>query len=249
MANKKYTLYFKGTGKSKEKYDFPIVSLALKQMDMYTSNYEDYLDLFNCLPVKVSNFIKHELSYGINLNNNDDLSNCFYITDNDFKPIMDVIFKRDMDVLYIEPKEFDEIMLSQKMSYSEFQSAMLKSNVNSNIKNKYDFFKYLYETYVRNKKITCMIDDYDTKNNLRNLDDENILIASIATDKDNLIILSKKLSQNKEARRNLTFKFKKYLYKEKSLISYEKIKNKINKSLDIKEIMNDMLYKLDNFKM
>ena len=35
MANKKYTLYFKGTNKYGHEYELPIVSLSLRKMDIY----------------------------------------------------------------------------------------------------------------------------------------------------------------------------------------------------------------------
>ena len=47
MANKKYVLYFRGKNKYGHYHKFPLVSLYLKTLDMYTSNYIDYVDLFN----------------------------------------------------------------------------------------------------------------------------------------------------------------------------------------------------------
>ena len=46
MITKKYTLYFKGKNKYGHEHDLPIVSLDLKSMDEYTSNYKSYDDLF-----------------------------------------------------------------------------------------------------------------------------------------------------------------------------------------------------------
>ena len=67
---------------------------------------------------------------------------------------------------------------------------------------KYDFFKYLYNVYVKDKDILKMIDTYDVKRNLNNLDYDDTFIAAIATDETNIMVLSKKLSQTIESRRN-----------------------------------------------
>ena len=96
MANKKYVLYFRGKNKYGHYHKFPLVSLYLKTLDMYTSNYIDYVDLFNNLPVGVSTFIKNELGCDIDFTSNDDLEKCFFVTDNDLTPIMKVLFEDDV---------------------------------------------------------------------------------------------------------------------------------------------------------
>ena len=83
MANKKYTLYFKAN-KYGHKYELPIVSLSLRKMDIYTSNYKDYNDLFESLPIEMKNYIKDNLCNDVN----GKLENNFFITDDDFNPIM-----------------------------------------------------------------------------------------------------------------------------------------------------------------
>ena len=164
MAKKKYTLYYKGKNKYNHEHEIPIVSLDLKSMDEYTSNYKDYVSLLNYLPKDVVKFIKDELSYGINLDNNDDLKDKFYITDNDFNPIMDVIFENEIDVLYVIPFELVNLIVSEKMTNQEYQSVILNINTKEKVNNKYIFFKYLYDTYVKDQKVECMIDVYDTNN-------------------------------------------------------------------------------------
>lgn len=59
MKNK-YTLYFKGKNKYGHDKELPIISLYLNQLDTYLSNYTNYVDLFNNLPVEVSSFIDFE---------------------------------------------------------------------------------------------------------------------------------------------------------------------------------------------
>lgn len=252
MANKKYTLYFKGINRYGHEHDYPILSLSLKEMDGYTSNYKDYCDLFKSLPSKVSNFIIDNLSSGIDLNNNEDLEKCFFITDNDFTPIMKVIFDNDIDVLYVTPKELEELLIKQKMSYEEFQKSLMKTNNLTTYKRKYDFFKYVYENYVKDKKVLCMIDDYDVKKSLSNLDYDNLIIAAIATDTDNIKVLSKKLSQTLESRRNLTLNFKKLFNSLESngrLVSYEKLITRKNTEIEASEIFDNMLSHLEKFKI
>lgn len=202
MALKKYTLYCKCKNKEKNEIDYPIITLDLKKLDKYTSMYYSYKDLIEDLPLEVKAFIKESFD---DENNNYDSS--MFITDSDFFPIMDVILKKDSDVLYINEDELKNCIINIKMDVLEFQKILLNTKSNK-IKLKYNFFKYLYETYVKNQKIECMIDTYDTKRLIPNLTSDELVIASIATDQDNIKVLCKKLSQNVESRRNLAFKYK-----------------------------------------
>ncbi|MEE0699028.1 MAG: hypothetical protein U0M66_00260, partial [Bacilli bacterium] len=45
----------------------PIISLSLKNMDRYTSNYGSYSDLYRCLPNEVKKFIEINISNNVNL--------------------------------------------------------------------------------------------------------------------------------------------------------------------------------------
>ncbi len=200
MALKKYTLYYKCNDKKNNEINYPIISLDLKAMDKYTSMYDSYKDLIEDLPLEVKEFIKENFE---NENNNSTM----FITDSDFFPIMDVIFKKDSDVLYINEDELKSCIINIKMDVLEFQKILLNTKSNK-INLKYKFFKYLYETYVKNQKIKCMIDTYDTKRLIPNLIDDELVIASIATDQDNIKVLCKKLSQNIESKRNLAFRYK-----------------------------------------
>lgn len=251
MAQKKYTLYFKGQNKYGHEHNLPIVSLDLKSMDEYTSNYKDYYDLFNCLPNEITDFIKQNLLYKSSNSLKEDLNDNFFITDNDFTPIMDVIFENDLDVLYISPDELYDILVKEKMNYTEFQSTFFKTKISNKIKKKYEFFKYLYITYVKNQKISCMIDVYDVNSIFPNLNNDELMIAAIATDKVNLKVLCKKLSQNLESRRNLTYKFK-TLFNElngkNEIIDEGSIKERKNKDLLIDKMHEDMLFNLSKFK-
>ncbi len=251
MANKKYTLYFKGTNKYGHDHEFPIVSLYLKELDMYTSNSVDFVDLFKNLPVNVNSFIKKELGFGVDFESNESLDRRFFITDNDFTPIMNVIFEDDIDVLYVEPKELFDLICKVKMSYFDFQNVLLNTPTSYVNEKKYEFFTYLYETYVKDKPILKMIDTYDAKRALYNLDHDNLYIASIATDDDNIKVLGKKLSQTIESRRNLAFAFKK-LFKTvsdgKTLINYAKMIERKNKDLNMDIVLFEMNENLSSFK-
>ena len=247
MAKKKYTMYYRGKNKYMHEHDIPIISLELKSMDEYTSNYKDYVELLKHLPIEIYEFIKKELSYGINIDNNDDLKECFYITDNDFNPIMDVIFEDDVDVLYITPFELVNLIVREKMTHQEYQSILLNINSKEKVDNKYAFFKYLYDTYVKNQKVECMIDVYETNNVIPNLSSYDLLVASVATDKDNIIVLCKKIGEFDETRRNLALKFKKLfvtLGTKKKFISYKTVSIRKNRNIDI-DIMGNKI--LDNF--
>lgn len=251
MANKKYTLYFRGQNKYGHNHEFPIVSLYLKDLDMYTSNYIDYVDLFNHLPLGVSKFIKQELGCNIDFENNDSLERCFFITDYDYAPIMNVIFEDDIDVLYVESKELANLICKVKMSYSEFQCAMLNMTTSQVDKKKYEFFKYLYYTYVKNHPILGMIDTYDVKRSMIKLDYDNTFIAAIATDNSNIMVLSKKLSQTIESRRNLAFVFKKLfktLNDDGRLIDYSSMIERKNKTLDMDNVLDEIINNLNDFK-
>ncbi len=250
MAKKKYTLYYKGKNKYNHEHEIPIIILDLKAMDEYTSNYKDYVSLLKYLPKSVVDFIKDDLSYGINIDNNDDLKNSFYITDSDHNPIMDVIFDDDIDVLYVTPFELVNLIVSEKMTIQEFQSVLLNINSKERVNNKYEFFKYLYDTYVKDQKVECMIDVYDTNNTISNLSSYDLLVASIATDKDNIIILCKKIGQFDETRRNLALKFKKLFEKlktNKKLISYKTVSIRKNRNIDIDEMGNMIINNFEEF--
>ena len=250
MALKKYTLYFKGKNKYGHEHNFPILSLDLKSMDEFTSNYDGYLELFNSLPTELKEYVKNNLCHMIDLNNND-LSDNFFITDGHFKPIMDVIFKNDMDVLYINEIELKNAIVKEKMSYDEFQRSKLKTSRLNKALNKYNFFKYLYETYVKNKKISCMIDTYEVYKEFSDLPYDELMVAAIATDKDNIAVLCKKLNQSIESRRNLALKFKKLFNSLDNgitnMISASSL-NERKSMLDDKELRNQMILNLEQFK-
>lgn len=239
MANKKYTLYFKGKNRFNDEFDMPIVSLSLKELDIYTSKYENYSDLFNALPEEIKSFITRE--FDVN-----DLENKFYITDYDFSPIMNVIFKKDSDVLFVEPKELRSLLENSVMSTEEFQKSRLRSIRQDSLSKKYDFYSYLYNTYVKNNKVKCMIDLYYVSK--KEIEDDDLkYIEAIATDKVNLIVLSKKLSQTEESRRNLAYEFKKSMCGgniiDDDLINYRRKEN-----YEFEKVFSSMIINFTNFK-
>lgn len=76
---------------------------------------------------------------------------------------MKVLFEDDIDVLYVESKELTKLMCKVKMTYQEFWCAKLNMLSSKMDRKKYDFFKYLYNVYVKDKDILKMIDTYDVK--------------------------------------------------------------------------------------
>ena len=66
MRIKKYTLYFKGINEYGHEHNIPIICVNLRQMDEYTSRFNNYLDLFNSFPIDVKKFIKNEFKNEIN---------------------------------------------------------------------------------------------------------------------------------------------------------------------------------------
>lgn len=247
MASKKYTLYFKGVNKYGHVYNYPIINLPIRDMDVYTSNYKDYKDLFDSLPKKVYKFISENLSYNINTNYNKILKECFFITDNDFNPIIDVIFENNIDILYVTQEELLDLLLKKKMGIVEFQKSLLKTNTNKVSESRYNFFRNLYLTFVKDKKISCMIDVYDIKKALSYLDEDNIMIGSLATDVDNIKVLSKKISQTMESRRELAFMYKNTFDKNNRIASYNSVSNRKNTNVDINEIYKNIISNYEHF--
>ena len=184
MKIKKYTLYFKGINEYGHEHNIPIICVNLRQMDEYTSRFNNYLDLFNSFPIDVKKFINYEFKRDINFNDNKSLGEHIFITDSNFEPIMEPVFKDNDDILYVTPDELIEKIVCMKMSALEYQNSLIMINKNNKLQKKREFFTYLYNTYVKDKKISCMIDVYDASKNFPNLDSDDLLIASIATDKD-----------------------------------------------------------------
>lgn len=238
MALKKYTLCFNGKNKYGHEHVFPIVSLDLKKMDNYTACYDNFVDLFNDLPSDVTLFIKENISDGIDLKSNKDLQKHIFIKD-----VNKIIFKDDIDILVREMEGLKSVLLKELISYNSYQKVYLKSRSQKDVLKRYNFFKYLYETYVKNEKIKCMIDTYDTKEMFSFLDGDELLIASIATDKDNAVVISKKLDQSFEACRDLLLKIKEFDS------SYFDIKDiSLKKDIEVNKVKEQMISFLDDYK-
>lgn len=237
MKENQYTLYFKGLNKYGHDHTIKLISLGLKKLDEYTANYNNFIDLYESLDSEIKKFVEEELSCYIDLGNNEELSKHFFITDEDFSPIMDVIFSEDLDVLYITLEELTKLLIDYKMTFEEYQKILYKTDVSSEVNAKYEFFKYLYETYVLEQKIACMIDVYDASQKFPNLKSDDLIMASIATNKDNIMVLCKKIGQKLESRRNLALKYKRLISNDNVLLTQDNIKDRIVKDIDeFKEI-------------
>ena len=107
MALKKYTLYYKYNDKKNNEINYPIISLDLKTMDKYTSMYSSGKDLIEDLPSEVKDFIKENFT-----NKTKDYDDFMFIADSSFSHIMDVILKKDCDVLYINEDEIKSCIIN-----------------------------------------------------------------------------------------------------------------------------------------
>lgn len=239
---KKYTLYYKSDKDFGKNIEMPILTCNLREMDKFTTCFKNYFDLYNSFPLKLKNII---------INNSKDVSNVglkdnLYIQDEDKKYKIEFLFSGDEDVLYITPSEINKILLNIKMNLKEFQSTLLKTCTNKENKEKYKFYKYLYNTYVKNKEVIKMIDLYDIEESNNNLSVDNKYIAALATDKTNILVLSKKLEQDDYYKRDLTLNIKK-LYKsldKNKLISDNVIKER--KNIDLDDVINQIEKNLFN---
>lgn len=244
----KYTLYFKINNKYEHEKNMPIISLDLKSMDKYTGLYGCYVNLFESLPIKVKEFILKETDCKINLNDEEELKKSFSLLNSKEEEIP-ILLSESLDVIYITPSELTKLILDEKMDYTELQKTLLKSRVSSNIKRRYEFFTYLYNTYVKNKKIICMMDSYDINKKLPMLKENELMIGAISTEKDNLILLTRKIGQRSKDRRDLAIKFKKLrikLGKKEPLIDIELVRDRIDSNTKYdSEIINNF----ENFEI
>lgn len=246
MADKNYTLYFKGKNKYGHIHELPIVTSSLKTLDIYTCNYMNYIDLFNNLPLDTKRFIEDEFGCSINFFDNNELKKCFYLSTDDSNDKLDLLFKDDYDIVYVSPIELTKLICKEKMSYKDFGHIILGISTNDVQKNRYSFFKYLYDKNVYKKPLLSMIDTYDIEKNFSNLDSDNTLVASIATDKNNIIILCKKISQTNEGRRDLSIRYKK-IFKKTMIDSLEAEKRK-NKVYNEDKMILKINQSIDEFK-
>lgn len=250
MTNKEYTLYFKGKNKYGHYHELPILTADLKTMDLYTCNYINYVDLFENLPINVRQFIKDELSYGINLGNNNELKELFYLINSDNNK-EELLFNDDIDIVYINSLEVVELICNAKMTYKNFQNVVLNMTPSLYEKKRFEFFKYLYNKHVKRKELAKMIDTYDIEKFFGNLDEDNTLIASIATDHNNILVLCRKISQTDEGKRDLATKYKRLfseLNPEKSLIDYNRAKKMKSKDYDESKIIQEITESFNNFE-
>lgn len=241
--NNKYTLYFKGVNKYNHEFLIPVIKMDLKSMDKFTSNYKDDVSMFKCLPNELKNYIK-EIS-GKKFNEDKLNGNFILRKDNDF----DIMYINDADVTYITQKELKEEVKKFLISIKDVQRLLLK-HINNDLKLKYEFFKYLYDNYVKDKEVYKMIDTYDVKRLYPTLKGDKLLIASIMSDKDNIVVLLAKIGQTNAGKRDVAIKFKR-LYESLNndyYLNNELIKSRFNDGLDIKNMKRQILDNLYEFK-
>ncbi len=246
--NKNYTLYFRSMNKYGHVFMIPILSMGLKDMDKYTSNYNNCLTMYNCLPNELKTYIKSIISNKVNLDDENYLKECFTLMiDNKTLPI---IFRYDADVTYITPKELKEEIKSVMLDEASFKQALMISNDNIGIKLRYNFFKYLYETYLKEKEVIKMMDTYDASGMFPTLKGDKLMIASLATDKDNLAVLLKKIGQTSEGKRDVAIRYKELYIKIKgdAYLPKDAIAKRFNEGLNISKMKKEILNNLTQFK-
>ena len=128
--------------------------------------------------------------------------------------------------------------------------SILRSKTNTAIKQKYDFFEDVYNKFVKNKRIITMMDTYDVNKKIPTLKDDKLVIASIATDRDNIILLCKKIGQNMIDRRSLASMFKKtyLLLGNNSILSEDVLKSRIEKDDSDISYLVDMAKCFEEYK-
>ena len=205
----KCTLFFKFYDKYNHENKIPLIELTLKEMDYYTCFFDSFFSLYNNLPDAIKSFIKEEKSVSFNTINENDLKNSFSIIDSNNEENY-ILLSNDLDVTYVTPEELVSQIVKNRIDYSDLFDCF-KEKPKSINKRKYEFFAHLYETYVKDKKILGMIDTYDVKERFPMLSGDKLIISAIATDKDNIIVLTKKIGQVSKDRRNLAYEYKKSL--------------------------------------
>lgn len=244
---KEYTLYFKNINTYGHEFIIPVLSMDLKSIDKFTTNYENELSMFNCMPREFKEYVKKILNKKVDINEIG-LQNSFILKDSNDKNI-DILFSNDIDVTYITQKELKEQIKSILLTNSEMQDILLNKK-NDDLNNIYNFFKYLFKNYLNEKSIIDMMDTYDTKNAFPTLSGEKLLIASLACDKDNIIVLLTKIAQTNEGKRDVAIKYKKLYTKiyNNQYLNENKIKERFNSGLDVLKMKSDILNNLKEFK-
>ena len=244
-----YTLYFKGVNELEQKILFPVITLNLKDMDKFTANYEDSISMFNCLPKSIKNYISENLSYNIDLEDKKSMKNRFVIKNDATNENVNILFFKDSNVVYITQKELKEKILKIIFSYKELQ-LILRNKESDALKLRYEFFLDLYNKYVKDKKLSTMIDTYDIKERYPKMGEDKLLISSIITDKANILVLVTKIGQKSVDKRNLTIEYRKIYKKlfDDEFLDEKLIKKRFNKDLDVVEMKKNILKNYKVFK-
>ena len=247
--NKSYTLSFKGINNYGYEFIIPIISMNLKNIDKFTTNYKDYLSMYECLPNNLKKYIKEISGKKMNLKDEETLKKCFFIVD-DNDNNYEIILRENADITYITPSELKKELEDILMSKIEFQKSLIGLKSNIDLKYRYHFFKYLYNTYMKDKEVLKMMDTYDAKKMFPTLKGDNLMIAALATDKDNLVVLLKKIGQTSEGKRDVAIKYKR-LYDKINGNMYlpkEIIRDRFNEGLNVSAMKKTILGNLEHFK-
>ena len=177
------------------------------------------------------------------------MKNRFVIKNDATNENVNILFFKDSNVVYITQKELKEKILKIIFSYKELQ-LILRNKESDALKLRYEFFLDLYNKYVKDKKLSTMIDTYDIKERYPKMGEDKLLISSIITDKANILVLVTKIGQKSVDKRNLTIEYRKIYKKlfDDEFLDEKLIKKRFNKDLDVVEMKKNILKNYKVFK-
>ncbi len=239
------TLYFYGKDKYGHTVTIPLIIGNTRMIDEYVAYCINYTMLFNFLPDTAKELIKNNFCDKVTTDDNECMSKHFRLVKaGNTKPLR-FIFKNDEDVLYCDYNDIIRIVSEWVMSESEYNNSKLKSGANEISLIKYDFFKTLYETYVKPMNIDRMLE-------LKG-DDEGS-IHSVATSEENIKIIIYNAWQKTHDKRRIAWMVKDVLTKlnklndsfQKTLVLPDELQRRFNKrTLNVsnvkREIINNVL--------
>lgn len=241
------TLYFYGRDKYGHDNKIPILIGNIKVIDEYVAYCENYTMLFHFLPDAAKELIENNFCYGIDIGNNESMSKHFKLFKVGTNGGGRLIFKSDEDVLYCDFNDVIRIAKQLVMSESQYNVSRLKINSAQIELIKYNFFKKLYETYVKGTSLIKTLELHG--------DDES-KIHSIATSFENIKIIIYNAWQQNHPKRNLAWTLKDTLtnlnnvggnFPKTLAFSDEIVRRFDNRTIDVTKIKKEIIDNVLNF--
>lgn len=241
------TLYFYGKDKYGHSNRIPIITGNIRAIDEYVAYCESYTMLFSFLPDAAKDLIKNNFCDGIDIGNNECMSKHFKLFKLGTNDEVRLIFKDDEDILYCDFNDVIRIAKELVMSESQYNVSRLKIKSAQIELIKYDFFKRLYETYVKGPSLIKTLELQG--------DDES-KIHSVATSFDNIKIIVYNAWQRTHTKRNLAWLLKDTLTNlnwiggnfSKALVFSDELARRFdNRSIDVTRIKKEIIDNVLNF--